>query len=278
MKVALCLSGYFGTVSTGNYSTVYGGLDHLKDKIYSQCKNIDVFIHCWQPECVDIVKNFYSPVSSFFEPQIDFESICKDNKIDQEYIDVGFPREKTMYKNAIAHRILSFYYSRCKSLELKKEYERQKHFKYDWVITTRFDIGQRGGREVNQIKFNPSREKEFLYTAYWNQMNAGYGDMWFYGSSDIMNLYSLIYSNALKDFKKDSEYQKCLTSGWFDSNQFDVFNVNDSAQFTNEVEKPKPERSVNLMRFPRWRTTDSHLHHKWFCRQVGLYEKTRWVK
>jgi len=42
MRVALCLSGYFGTVSVGDYSTVYGGLDHLKDRIYSQCKNVDV--------------------------------------------------------------------------------------------------------------------------------------------------------------------------------------------------------------------------------------------
>jgi hypothetical protein len=277
MRVALCLSGYFGTVSVGDYSTVYGGLDHLKDRIYSQCKNVDVFVHCWQPEHKKTVEDFYSPVSSIFEEQIDFEVVCKDNGIDQQYIDEGFPREKTMYKNAVASRILSFYYSRYKVLDLKREYEEENNFKYDWVVATRFDIGQRGGSEVNQIKFNPAYDKDALYTAHWNQMNVGYGDMWFYGSSDIMDLYSSIYNNALEDFKKTSDYEKCLTSGWFDSNAYNVFDHTDKAQFTNELEKPSSQRSTNLMKFPRWRTTDSHLHHKWFCKQTGLYEKTRWV-
>ena len=261
MRIALCLSGYFGTVSVGDYSTAYGGLEHLKDKIYSRCKNVDVFVHCWQPEHKKTVESFYSPVSSIFEEQVDFGTICKNNGIDQQYIDEGFPRQKTMYKNAIASRILSFYYSRCRALDLRKQY----------------DIGQRGGSEVNQIKFNPNGDKNALYTTHWNQMNIGYGDMWFYGASDIMDLYSSIYNNALEDFKKASDYEKCLTSGWFDSNAFNVFDFADKAQFTNELEKPKSERSTNLMKFPRWRMTDSHLHHKWFCEQTGLYEKTRWV-
>tara|TARA_Y100001972_G_C7571969_1_gene287040 strand:- start:526 stop:852 length:327 start_codon:yes stop_codon:yes gene_type:complete len=108
-------------------------------------------------------------------------------------------------------------------------------------------------------------------------MNVGYGDMWFYGSSEIMDLYSSIYDNALQDFKPESEYEKCLTEGWFDSKMFNVWDFNDPAQFSNELEKPKGERSKDLMKFPRWRVTDSHLHHKWFCKKVGLYEKTRWV-
>ena len=44
MKVALCLHGYFGTVSTGDYSTVYGGLDHLKERVFSKSDNVDVFV------------------------------------------------------------------------------------------------------------------------------------------------------------------------------------------------------------------------------------------
>jgi len=278
MKIALCISGYFGTVSTGDYSTVYGGLNHLKDRVYSQCKNIDVFIHCWQTKYREIVQDFYSPVASIFEQQINFENIALENNIDQKYIDEDFPREKTMYKNAIASRILSFYYSRCEAIKLKKEYENKHKLTYDWVVATRFDIGQRGGSEVNQIKFNPNFETEYLYTAYWNQINAGYGDMWFYGSSKIIDQYSDLYQQALDDFKPESDYERCLTSGWFDSNAFNIFDSTDQAQFTNEIEKPESERSNNLMKFPRWRVTDSHLHHKWFCKTNGLYKKTKWIR
>ena len=277
MKIALCLHGYFGTVSTGDYSTVYGGLDHLKERVFSKSENVDVFVHCWQPQYESLVNEFYSPQSSLFEEQVNFDKVCSENGISQEYIDEGFPRDQTMYNNAIASRILSFYYSRKKSLDLRKQYEKDNNFKYDWVITTRFDIGQRGGSEVNQIRFYHNQNSNCLYTTHWDQMNVGYGDMWFYGSSEIMDLYSSIYDNALQDFKPESEYEKCLTEGWFDSKMFNVWDFNDPAQFSNELEKPESERSKDLMKFPRWRVTDSHLHHKWFCKKVGLYEKTRWV-
>lgn len=277
MKVALCLHGYFGTLSTGDYSTVIGGIYHLKSKVFSLCESVDVFVHCWQPEHKKQVYKFYSPVKSIFEEQIDFDKVCNENNINQDYFDHDFPRNKTMYKNANAARILSFYHSRCQSIKIKEEYEKENNFEYDWTITTRFDIGQRGGGEVNQLKFNPLLDTDFLYTTHWNQMNVGYGDMWFFGSSKIMNKYSKIYQNALDDFKPNSEYEKCLTSGWFDSNVFDVFDSSDPRQFTNELEKPLEERSQNLMKFPKWRVTDSHLHHKWFCKKEGLYEKTRWL-
>lgn len=277
MRVALCLHGYFGTVSTGDNSTVIGGLKHINERIFSKCENIDVFVHCWQPEHKSMVEDFYSPKKSKFEEQIDFDKECVKNKIDQSYIDEGFPRPRTMYKNATASRILSFYYSRSEAIKLKKSYEKENNFTYDWVITTRFDIGQRGGSEVNQIRFDPNSESNYLYTTDWDQKNCGYGDMWFYGSSEVMDLYSSIYDKALSDFRPNSNYENCLTNGWFDSNFYNVYDFADSRQFTNELDKEASQRSKNLMVFPRWRMSDSHLHHKWFCKETGLYEKTRWV-
>ncbi len=103
----------------------------------------------------------------------------------------------------------------------------------------------------------------------------GYGDMWFYGSNKIMSKYSDIYEQALSDFKPLSQYEKTLTTAWPDSNYFNVFDPNDQRQFTNECDRK--EKSKNLMNFPKWRITDSHLHHKWFCMQNDLYHITRWL-
>lgn len=174
-----------------------------------------------------------------------------------------------MYKNATAERILSFYYSRCSSIKLALKEE------YDFILTTRFDISTRGGNEVKFIKFDPSTDREFLYTTDWNQKNVGYGDMWFYGSEEVMRKYSDIYNNALLDFQPFSKYEKVATSGWPDSNNFNINDFNDQRQFTNEIDKIN--KSENLMSFPKWRITDSHLHHKWFCMQNGLYDITRWL-
>tara|TARA_Y100000310_G_C20533416_1_gene739650 strand:+ start:166 stop:981 length:816 start_codon:yes stop_codon:yes gene_type:complete len=271
VRVALCLHGYFGTISTGDMSTSAGGYEHIKERVLSKVDQCDVFIHTWQPEFESQIRELYSPVLLEAEKQIDFEPICKRNDISQEYIDEGFTRSSTIYKNAIASRILSFYYSRYRALQLCKV------GKYDWVITTRFDISQRGGDEVNKIRFFPNNPNDHLYTTYWDQMNSGYGDMWFYGSSEIMGRYSKIYKSALNDFKPKSEYEHMVTAGVPDSRYFNCYDFNDRHQFTNEVLKPQEQRSENLMKFPRWRMTDSHLHHKWFCTQNDLYEKTRWV-
>tara|TARA_R110000868_G_scaffold90906_1_gene252006 strand:- start:3727 stop:4560 length:834 start_codon:yes stop_codon:yes gene_type:complete len=277
MRTALCLHGYFGTLSENNFSSAHTGYEHIRETILSKTDSVDVFVHCWQPEHLDDIKNMYDPKCMHTENQIDFDAICKENKISQDYIDEGFPREKTMYRNATAARILSFYYSRCQSLELCRKYEQKNDFKYDWVVTTRFDISHRGGKEVNQIRFNTEDDNNFLYTTYWNQMNCGYGDMWFYGSSDIMQRYGSIYRNAIEDFRPYSDYQKSLTTGWSDSKRFNVFSATAPEQFSNEIMKDKIDRTKDRMLYPLWMTTNSHLHHKWFSIQSGLYNITRWV-
>jgi len=271
MKVAICLHGYFGTLSTNDFSTVHKGFAHIESKVASLADEVDFYVHCWQPEFKSDIEKLYSPKKAIYEEQKDFESICKENKISQEYIDRGFPwpRSSTMYKNANAERILSFYYSRCQSLDLVENKN------YDFVMTTRFDISQRGGPEVRELKFDRNLDNDYLYTAEWNQKNVGYGDMWFYASPDIMHTYSQIYKHALVDFKKESNYEKCLTTGWPDSQYFNVFSPTDPRQFSNEMDRK--EKSKNLMKFPRWRVTDCHLHHKWFCMQTGLYQKTKWL-
>ena len=269
MKTAVCLHGYYGTVSTGDFSTSKGGKDHIYENIVSKCKDVDFFVHCWQPEFKDDVCKNYNPKESCFEHQINFENICKDNGIYQNYFDEHFQRKRTMYKNANIYRMLSFYYSRCESIKMALDKG------YDWIITTRFDISQRGGNEVNQIRFLINEDKDYLYTTEWKQKNVGYGDMWFYGSNEIMKKYSKIYEKALNDFKPLSEYEKTVVSGWPDSNYFNVHDHYDQRQFTNEIDKE--EKSKTLMKFPKWRVTDSHLYHKWFCMSNGLYDKTRWV-
>ena len=270
MKIAVCLHGYFGTLSTNDFTTAAAGYEHIKERIMSKGHEVDFYVHCWQPEYADEIIELYNPKQMVLKEQIDFSKICQLNEISQEYTDHMFDRDRTMFKNATFERILSFYYSRCEALELSFDLD------YDWIITTRFDIGQRGGSEVNQIRFEPDSSPDYLYTTDWNQKNCGYGDMWFYGSENVMRKYSKIYKSALKDFKPDSEYEMTLTrKGWPDSAWFDFNSTSDRRQFTNEIDRE--QKSKYLMKFPKWRTSDSHLHHNWFCISNGLYDITRWV-
>ena len=272
MRTAVCLHGYFGTVSTGDYSTGARGYEHLQEVVVSQTTDVDFYVHCWQPEMEEKITEIYNPNEAVYEEQIDFDKIAVEHGIDQSYFDVNFPRAQTMYKNAVASRILSFYYSRCESLKLALSGE------YDWIITTRFDIGTRGGNiPVNKIRFYPDNDPQYLYTTFWDQMNCGYGDMWFYGSPEIMTEYATIYAKSLSDLQPGSEYEQVVTTGWPDSCRYNVHDFNDKGQFTNELLLIPDQKSTDLMAYPKWRVTDSHLYHKWFCMKNGLYGRTRWI-
>ena len=101
MKTAICLHGYFGTVSTGNFSTSTGGYYHLMERVKPFCESVDFFVHCWQPEMESKIVKLYNPKNMILEEQIDFNPICQVNNIRQSYNDENFPRSSTMYKNAI---------------------------------------------------------------------------------------------------------------------------------------------------------------------------------
>lgn len=275
-KIALCLHGYFGTISTKNDSTSLIGFKHLRETLLNN-NNVDIFFHTWDFEKEKIIQKLYNPKKYITEKQKDFSIECSQNNIDQRFIDKNFDRDNTIYLNATFERILSFYYSRCKSLELVFEYEKENNILYDWIITTRFDISARGGNDVNRLKFNSNLDNNKIYSSFWNQLNIGYADMWFFSNSDNMKIYSKIYFDALKDFSKNSEYQNKLVSGWIDSNYFNIEDFNDPRQFTNEVLKNKQFRSNILMKFPLWRASDSHLHHKWFMIKNNLYQISEWI-
>ena len=80
MKVAVCLHGYFGTLSTSDFSTSKGGYEHIHKKIISKCDKVDFYVHCWQPEYENQIVEYYNPVSYKLEEQIDFKSVCIKNK------------------------------------------------------------------------------------------------------------------------------------------------------------------------------------------------------
>lgn len=271
-KIAVCLHGYYGTLSVGDFTTSKKGFEHIKSVFGN---NVDFYVHCWQPEMTSQVEEMYQPLDSHFEKQINFKEIMGLEGISQEYIDEGFPRNLTMYKNATFERILSFYYSRCESLKMALKSAK----KYDWIVTTRFDISARGGDMVNNIRFISESDPSFLHTADWNQKNAGYGDMWFYGGEETMKSYSSIYGQALEDFKRDSLYQETLTQGWPYSLEYNENDHSDIRQFSNECDKIQtaPESQAIKMKYPKWRMSDSHLHHKWFCLSNDLFHKTKWV-
>lgn len=277
MKIALCLHGYFN--NRADYESGDNGFKYISDLLLTKY-DVDVFVHSWEPDLELYIKSLYNPVYSVYEKQIDFEEIMKEEEISQQYFDNNFDRDRSPYAACKISSTLSFLYSRKRSLDLAFMYEKKKKFEYDVVITARFDLGQRDkfGKwkyYVSQMNFDPKLDMSFIYSAMWDQLNAGYADQWFFSNSSNMKILSKGYDNALKDFQKGSRYSEILTTGWPDSVQYDG-SFYDPNQFTNEKLKTW-KTNAPLMKYPLWQCVNNHIYHKWFFINNNLYNWSKFI-
>ena len=135
MKTALCLHGLSSGKSDKGDSVDYlKGFNTTKEHILN-VNNTDVFIHSWSEDKAHTqeIKNLYSPIYSIFEKQILFSPSADSFLPPPQHDNEHNPQRKY-------HYVSSRWYSHKKSLVLKKKYEKENNFKYDFVMTGRFDV------------------------------------------------------------------------------------------------------------------------------------------
>ena len=271
MKIALCLYGYFNNRADNNAGMK--GYDYIQKNIVDKINGeLDIFIHSWEPKLKQTIKNLYNPKKSIYEKQKNFTKDIELYGVNENWINEGFDRNSTIYKQCTIQASLGFFYSRATSIALKCSYEELNNFNYDCVIVVRFDLGQRSGwhkgYNVSLIKFNPKLDMNYIYSAMWKQLNAGFCDQWFFSNSENIDLLGDMYLNSISDyFLPNSNYYKAITNGWKDSNAND--------QFSNEFFKKN--KSENLVKYPKWQMINNHILHKWHFMQTGLYEKSKFL-
>ena len=268
MKIALCLSGFYN--NTGDSNAGESGHEYLKKTIIDKY-NPDVFIHSWEPQRKGYISDKYKPTNSVFESNFDFKEMFKDEGITNERFDRGFDRKNTIFKNCKIENMASFLYSRKRAIELTQS------DRYDIIITTRFDIGFRGGKEVRYLKFDSKADTSYIYSADWPQHNAGYADMWFYSNEANMTTLARAYDQMYDHFRTGSGYEHAVTRAWPDSQNMDNYDSTDTKQFSNERFKDVGDRSNSLMRYPLWQCINNHLYYKWFFIANNLYDKSRFA-
>ncbi len=212
-KIALCLSGYFDSF-TDKTSKGIDGFKYIHKKILSVNEKVDVYVHSWDIERENEIKNLYKPKNFIFENQIDFSKKELSN-----YIDVHHDRVID------ANRLLSQSYTVSKSIELACESE----IDYDIIIKSRFDLGRinrssagkpfltfnpfsinrnfwRNKYPVQCINFDKGLDMNYYYFAKWNLNDQGPADMWWYSSKNNMRLFSEFYSFSNKMLELNSNF------------------------------------------------------------------------
>ena len=132
VRIAFCLYGlsYGNNGDSDTFLTVRNAritydisYKYFKKNIFDNNENIDVFMHTWNNSKKADILNLYKPVSYIFENPIDFT-----NK----------PNHQASIRRI--HSTHSMWHSIKNVINLKKKYESDNNFKYDYVFLTRFDI------------------------------------------------------------------------------------------------------------------------------------------
>lgn len=115
--------------------------------------NIDVFIHTWGESDTEKLGQKYSPAGMKVEKSVIFDS--ED------------PRKYDYPECTVTNMFYSQAYSAKKSIELKKEHEKNTESKYDMVMMSRIDC-----LWLNKVIFD-ELDPDIFYVSNWNQRRAG---------------------------------------------------------------------------------------------------------
>jgi hypothetical protein len=281
MKIALCISGYFSNKNGDDLLTT----NYIYENILDKHDNIDIFIHSFDKTNENNIKIKYpSSKHCIVDDQIDFIGNL-DNKNYEYYKEF----QKSYGNNAVnlLESTLSFFYSKSKSVKYALQYSRENNFVYDCIIWCRFDIGIRmkepfDGFKTDNLIFNPKLDFSYFYSAYWNQLNAGYTDFWNFSNSNNMEIYSELYNYTINDMLiLNSEYLKVLNN-WPDSDKnnplLNRFICNDSTEVEPETKIiPNYTTEVEPEHYTLNNSYNSHIIQKFFMIKCGLYYKSKFL-
>ncbi len=164
------------------------GYDSLK-KWYLDKYDCHIFIHTWFDKKFPVL--IYEKMIELFNPKkilIEEQIIFDDRGI------------KDPVWNTPLQNLMSMYYSMFMGNQLKSIYEEEKGFKYDFVMKMRSDLDIHRPIELEKIE----KGKLALYN--WTQLvynDIGSSDVFAIGPSNVMDIYSDLYSKVLYYLNED---------------------------------------------------------------------------
>jgi hypothetical protein len=168
MKAALCLHGFAGGKNTTSGLPVdfVRGYEHYRKHVLD-VNDVDVFIHTWNPELEKDLVNLYQPKAAAFEAMVMYDAT---------------PTKK--------HGIYSRWSSFKRAVELKRRYEEEHGFTYDFVMVARFDLIF--FRDVRFADYDPEK----FYVPGWDgDPNVGVSDLWFFSGSRAMDRFATLFDS-----------------------------------------------------------------------------------
>lgn len=205
-ELTVVLSGHLCRPQSADMRPFWRGFIELQRKLPATRRVRHIVVHSWNPELAGLARLVYAPHAECHERQPCFypEFVHRINPPD--LFERGLDRLNSTWKNVSLQSVLGNASSRARAVELMDALPTSE----GQVLITRWDLGQTGSSQVNQLVVDAALPEAYLYLSYFSEVDEGYADMWMlapwalarrFGEFDDFVLDSLAGNNAyLKQF------------------------------------------------------------------------------
>jgi len=171
----IVISGHICRDNSEGIKSFWKGFIELQTRLPSD-RTLTVLGHHWNPEWADLVKFVYGTNNIQSEVQKSFFNDFVNTKVDSDFFESNLDRSHSTWKNVSLQSVIGNVRSRSKAVE--KLLTLPNITDQSQILMTRWDLGQSGTNEVNKLIFDSSLPLDYIYIAYFSEVDEGYADMW----------------------------------------------------------------------------------------------------
>jgi hypothetical protein len=211
VDLTLVLSGHLCRPESADMRPFWRGFIELQRKLPSSRKVRHIAAHSWNPELADLARFVYGSDVERHESQNSFSPEFVNSIDPPDLFELGLDRLNSTWRNVSLQTVLGNARSRARAVQLLEKLPVSE----GQVLLTRWDLGQTGSVYVNQLVVDVGLPNEYLYFAYYPQVDEGYADMWILGPWALVNRFGKFDEFVLNSLSGKNAYlaQFCET-GW----------------------------------------------------------------
>ncbi len=173
-ELTLVLSGHLRRPQSADMRPFWRGFIELQKKLPAGKPVRQIVAHSWNPELAPLAHAVYAPQAERHEHQARFYPEFMRQIDPSDRFEQGLDRQTSTWKNVSIQSVLGNARGRARAVELMEELPSPQ----GQVLITRWDLGQTGGAQVNQLVADASLPEDYLYLSYFSEVDEGYADMW----------------------------------------------------------------------------------------------------
>ncbi len=209
--LTLVLSGHLCRPQSADMRPFWCGFIELQRKLPTTRRVKYVVAHSWNQDLAGLVRLVYSPEAELHEPQASFYPEFLNRIEPPDVFERGLDRPNSTWKSVSIQSVLGNARSRARAVKLLEELPANT----GQVLITRWDLGQTGSSQVNQLVADAALPIEYLYLSYFSEVDEGYADMWVLAPWSLAQKFCGFDVFILDCLAGSNEYlEKFCESGW----------------------------------------------------------------